>query len=311
MTKDSDIHLYQFYEDANNVVSLISKFHLENEQLSYSNESILAGDGSTPLISSFCSWLYEQGVKEIFYVPPLYYTFYYFAKLFGFTLRPISNRHSFEENFQYNLPKKRCYLIVTDPVWYAGVKQKKELISDLMEWQLKTESFIFVDGSFQYCNWNGSHNELTACFLPEQTARLICPTKALAIHGFRFSYLLLPTWMRNDIRYIFANSHGSTTAHSIRFAEQAMKILNTKLSNSKLMKYIENRYLLLLRDEWIKSQFKPDSGYFIFAEPSKKLLKYPQLSMDGDFFDQARYKKYVRFNLLAPDMHKFIYSKIS
>jgi len=309
LTKESDIHLYKFYEDADDVVSLISKFHLDNEQLSYSNECILAGDGSTPLISSFCIWLYEQGVREIFYVPPLYYTFYYFAKLFGFTLRPISDRHSFEKDFQYNLPKKHCYLIVTDPIWYAGIRHKKEFIYDLMQWQLKTESFIFVDGSFQYCHWDGRHNELTACFAPERTARLICPTKTLAIHGFRFSYLLLPTWMRNNIRYIFSNSHGATTAHSIRFAEQAMKILNSKSSNSELMKYIENRYQFLLNDGWIKNQFKPDSGYFIFAEPTEKSLVYPQLSMGGDFFDQSRYKKYVRFNLLAPDMYKYIYSK--
>ena len=309
MTHHSGINLYKFYEDEDDVTSLISTFHSEVEGLNYSSETLLAGDGSTPLISSFCIWLYDNGVRDLYYIPPLYYTFYYFTKLFGITLHPISERHPFEKGFLHNLPSKKCYLIVTDPVWYAGISLQEDLILEIKEWQKKTGSFIFVDGSFQYCNWRGKHNELTSCFEQEQTARLICPTKALAIHGFRFSYLLLPSWMRDDIRYIFANTHGATTTHSIRFAKQAMGILISNKSNYNLMEYIKGRYQFLLEDGWLESELIPDSGYFIFAKPREKALRFPQLSMDGVFFEQSRYKDYVRFNLLAPDMHKYIYPR--
>nr|VFK38628.1 MAG: Aspartate/methionine/tyrosine aminotransferase [Candidatus Kentron sp. TC] len=308
LTKESDIHLYKFYEDDEEIISKTSEFHSVREGLNYSSKSLLIGDGSTPLISSFLIWLYERGIKDLFYIPPLYYTFYYFAKLFGLNLHPISNRHPFEKGFQYNLPSKSCYLIVTDPIWYAGISLQENLISDLVKWQEKTESFIFVDGSFQYCNWNGRQKELTASFNSEQTIRLICPTKILAIHGFRFSYLLMPEWIRNDIRYIFANTHGSTTAHNIRFAKRAMSILDSDLSNSDLIAYIRDRYSFLIENGWLRSELSPDSGYFVFSEPTKKSLSYPQLSMGGDFFEQPRYKNYIRFNLLAPDMHKHIYS---
>ncbi len=307
ISNGSELHLYKFYEDCDEINEKISAFHKKEEQLSYDSANLLAGDGSTPLISSFCIWLYQQGVKEIFYVPPLYYTFYYFGKLFGFTFRPISDRHPFEKGFQFNLPNKRCILIITDPIWYAGITLQSNLIKAVANWQKRTGSFIFVDGSFQYSHWEGSHQELTSILDPEETARLICPTKTLAIHGFRFSYLLLPRGIRDELRYIFANTHGPTTAHNLLFAVRSMDILLSKKSNSELMSYICGKYQFLLTNGWIESELNPNSGYFVFARPTEKTLRYPQISMDGEFFEQTRYRDYMRFNLLAPDMQRYVY----
>jgi len=308
ISESKELHLYKFYEDCNEISEKISAFHRKEEQLDYDNTNLLAGDGSTPLISSFCIWLYQNNITEVFYVPPLYYTFYYFGKIFGITLRPVSNRHPFEEGFQLKLPMKQCTLILTDPIWYAGISLQPSLIETIAKWQQKTGSFIFIDGSFQYSRWKGLHKELTATFDPEKTVRLICPTKALAIHGFRFSYLLLPGRIRDDIRYIFANTHGATTAHNLLFAIKSMDILLSKKSNFDLMKYICDRYQFLLDEGWIESELIPDSGYFIFGKPTKKALRYPQILMDGDFFEQTRYHDYIRFNLLAPDMQQYVYN---
>jgi aspartate/methionine/tyrosine aminotransferase len=202
-----------------------------------------------------------------------------------------------------HLPDKKSVLVVCDPIWYSGTILPEEVVDELCLWQKKTGSIVFVDGSFQYMRWGGIHRELTSKLDYELTFRLICPTKALAIHGFRFSYLIMPQNYRDAIRYIFANTHGPTTAHNLRFAKCAMSLLTNGDSNRQLLRYIEKTYHKLVDMGYITTNIEPNSGYFMFAKlliPEPKNIRH--LVMDGVFFEQERYPDYVRINLLAPDV---------
>lgn len=296
---------YMFYEDDQHIVSLVAKFHKEYEGVNLDNRTLLVGDGSTPFISAFCEWAFEQGVTEFYYIPPLYYNFYYFSKLFGIPVRPVASRHPFEVDFFLQLPRKRVLLILCDPVWYSGTAFRAEVVEDIRNWQESTGSLIFVDGSFQYMKWGGSKGECTSQLLPDLTFRLVCPTKQVAIHGYRFSYLIVPAYARNQIRYIYANTHGATTADNIVFANTVMERLVEPEGNAKVIQHIVSVYTLLTNSRLLVDFIQPDCGYFMFAKTASPDRILP---MDGDFFEQPRFRDFGRINLLAPATKKWLAS---
>src|SRR4051794_20674901 len=42
--------------------------------------SVLAGAGASSIIFTFCAWLRDQSVDEIFYIPPLYFSIHFALK---------------------------------------------------------------------------------------------------------------------------------------------------------------------------------------------------------------------------------------
>jgi len=288
---------YVFYSDDNELTNLISKMHKKFDNKNYLNSEILPGDGSTPFIAAFCLWLLKNDIKEVYYLPPMYYTFYYFLELFKIKARPISSKQVYETNVNINLPNKKTILIVCDPIWYVGQSVKKELIYQINEWQKQTKSYIFVDGSFQYMQWSESGYEETAIFNKEYTFRLICATKFLALHGYRFSYLLLPDNLYEEILYLYANNIGSTNAYNPVFAKKAISVMLQENSNTKLTNFIKDIYNELVHKGSIETKLEPNCGYFIFAKVIKNIDSFH--SMTQEYFEQKTFPNYARINLLG------------
>jgi len=171
-----------------------------------------------------------------------------------------------------------------------------------VEWQRKTRSLLFIDGSFQYAKWGGEPSEFSSAFDPAHTVRLICPTKALAAHGYRFSYVLLPEAMHQECTHIYANIYGSASVDSLAFARIVPAALQSRDIIMPLMLTVATRHRSLRSQGKISSAWEPSSGYFIFE---KILVPLPEgtILMDGSFFEQKRYPEYRRINLLSPSLH--------
>ena len=101
-------------------------------------ETIMCGSGSSSLIFTFCAWLCRENISEVYYIPPLYFTFHFALKLLNIRARAISGRHAFEPDFSFNLPNENTVLLLTDPIWYAGIPLSLDLINSLVEWQRRT-----------------------------------------------------------------------------------------------------------------------------------------------------------------------------
>jgi aspartate/methionine/tyrosine aminotransferase len=288
---------YVFYSDDKELAEMITKMHKRFDNKEYNINEVLPGDGSTPFIAAFCVWLLKNDIKEVYYVPPMYYTFYYFLEIFKIRAKPVSAKQIYENNVTLNLPDKKSYLILCDPVWYVGQSVKSEYIKQIARWQEKTGSYIFVDGSFQYSQWSDNRYEHTSIFDKEKTFRLICATKFLALHGYRFSYLLLPSRFYEEFLYLYANNIGSTNAYNPIFAKKAISIMLEKDYNKDLTFFIEKIYKSLVSKKTIYTELEPNSGYFIFAKIIKEIDGYH--SMSQEYFEQKNYPNYIRINLLG------------
>jgi len=296
---------YNFIRAEDDIYELITKFHLKNEKKNYHWKEIIIGNGSATIISAFFVWLKLQGIEYVYYIPPLYYTFHFFSRVYEIPLRPITNDQLLSDDVPINLPKKKCVLILSDPIWYAGYSINKKTINKIVKWQKQTQSTVFVDGSFQYFNWDLTKNENTSNFDRQNTFRLVCPSKAVATHGLRFSYLILPKKYFDTLDFILDNSLGSSNPYDIVFAKKCMKLLLSRKSNNELIIFTEKIYSKLLQKQIISSSIKANCGYFIFAKPNKmdkKLLRF----MDGKYFEQKKFNSYVRVNLLGSAIRKYL-----
>jgi aspartate/methionine/tyrosine aminotransferase len=297
-----DSNLIQKYIYLNNDIKLISNifnFHKSNENIEYSENEIILATGSAKIISIFFTWLKLVDTEYIYYVPPLYYTFHFYAKVYKIKLRPITQDQLYEKSFKLNLPKKKCILIITDPIWYAGVSIKQSIINRLNEWQQFTGSTIFIDGSFQYYKWNKSKFEFTSQLDTSKTMRLLCPSKSIASNGIRCSYLLLPKHLYTEFEYILDCQNGSYNESELLYARQCLKILLSKKSNTELIEYTKHKYNSLINKNIIIEYIKPNCGYFIFAKLNNTYIDN-YTYMDGVYFEQKKFIEYKRINLLSP-----------
>lgn len=297
-----DVQQYHYVRSDSELLDEISRFHLR-ENVIYSSKEILVGNGSSAIISAWFSWLKLNDYKEIHYVPPIYFTFHFLSHIHGIKLTKISDKHLFEEGAQISLPSHKTVLIITDPIWYAGTAIQLSFMNMIRDWQVKTDSLIFVDGSFQNFQWE-NQIEHSHIFSKNRTFRLICPSKALATHAFRFAYLLAPEREYEQLDFILDNLTGSASAADIVFAKKCMKILNSKHSNRKLIDYSKKRYEMLIAKHRVEA-ITPNSGYFIFAKFEEAILA-ANLNMGSKYFEQDRLKGYIRVNLLSPAFKSFL-----
>lgn len=289
---------YIFFDAEKALIDSICRFHHDVEGLSLSSDHVVAGPGSSSFLAAFAIWLLRSGYEEVFYVPPLYHTFYFLLESLGIKLTPVSALHAYQPGHSMALPAHHAVLLMCDPVWYAGKSVPDNHIERIAEWQRRTESLVFVDGSFQYMKWSGERNESSAALDPDLTFRLICPAKTLAVPFFRFAYLLHPSAVHSDLVFLYESMVGGATASDLVFAHRALKVLEGDGTIEHVLPaYLARVYHTLVSRKLIRTAIVPDCGYFAFAEP----LARPSglVTMDQSYFELTGYPDYCRINLMA------------
>ncbi len=241
--------------------------------------------GSSPLLASVCAWLAAGGVQEVFCVQPLYFSLVWNLKLHGIRARPVSGHQPYEPEFRMNLPERRTVLLLADPIWYAGLSVPAAAVGDIARWQAKTGSTVVVDGSFQYFGLV-AQGELTAGLDPDLTVRLVCPTKALALHGHRFSYALAPVALADGIGRVLSMLDGSGSVALTACGRVALEEMGLGRVGAGLAGLARSRHSALRARGVIAAPWTPDCGYFTF----ERLEPVPAGPlMDGGFFGQKRF----------------------
>ena len=161
---------------------------------------------------------------------------------------------------------------------------------------------VFVDGSLQYLPWDGVLNENTAMLDPAFTFRLVCPSKQLSVHGYRFSYMLLPASHQRGMAWTYANIAGPASADSIVFAHEAITAMKNRKLPEALMQLVISRHAYLRKHKIIESEICPECGYFVF-EKINVALPDGYSVMDGKYFDLKSYPHYMKINLLSPSIN--------
>ncbi|KRP89986.1 hypothetical protein AOQ72_00010 [Bradyrhizobium yuanmingense] len=291
---------YSYLEEDKLLVDRIRQVHKALDGVTC--EDAFCGAGATALLVTFAAYLQASHIKELYFIPPIYFSLHFALRLFGVRARPISAHHAFERQFTMNLPEKRTFLILTDPIWYAGVPVPTSVLEAIRQWQQHTGSVVIIDGSFQYMPWNDVVAEPTAHLDPALTIRLISPSKSLCVAGYRFAYLLIPKDWRKKLSHIYTNIYASASAETIAFGHEAVRAMQERQLTKSLVNIIRNRHAALRAEAKIESDVSATCGYFVF-EKLKYELPAHYVRMGGEFFDQPRFPGYTRINLLSPSFH--------
>jgi aspartate/methionine/tyrosine aminotransferase len=266
-------------------------------------EAVLCGCGTTSLLFTWATYLHSIGVSRVYYLPPLYITLHTALDRYGIRTIPLTARQPYEPSYDFELPDEPgATLLLTDPVWYAGVTIPPHFISRVAEWQRRVSATVFVDGTLQYLPWGDKRGEGTAALDSELTFRLVCPSKQLCVHGYRFSYMLLPSAHFRGLAWTYTNLFGPAPADSIAFAYEAMAALREATIPNQLMTLVSRRYRHLLGINAIASDLSPTCGYFVFVQV-RAPLPVGYVLLDGAYFDQHEYAGYTKLNLLSPSLH--------
>lgn len=264
-------------------------------------ERILFGAGSTQLLLLITAWIRNKNMSEVFYIAPMYHTLHWSLKTLGVRSRPVNSRHPFEPQFSFNLPDKETVLIVTDPIWYSGIRMTSEVIEKIAAWQSATNSVIVIDGSFQYMEWERPVENGIGCFDPSLTIRVVCPTKQLILHGYRASYALIPGRLYRDLATLNSMMFASLSIDTVAFLLAAPNLIMQQAFPRKLMSLAAHRHHKLRAKGLIRASWSPDCGYFCFERLGETGLE-EQALMSGQYFEQPRYPDHHRINLLSPQI---------
>jgi aspartate/methionine/tyrosine aminotransferase len=299
--KGTDYTKYAYLETNEEIAEAVLALHRRLD--GYDPEAAFcAASGGTAILFSFAYWLARLDVKEVYYVPPIYFTLLNGLRQFGVRARAISHYHPFEQEFALTLPSKHTVLVIADPTWYAGLPVPKNIIKGLADWQARTGSTIFVDGSFQYMRWDEQVSEPTAMLDPSKTIRLVSPTKSLVIHGYRFAYALLPKAIKPKFSTSYTNICGPASADSIAFAHEAVAAMSDRKLITKLIRRASKRHRDLRKRGIIASPLQPRAGYFVFEKLNIPVAD-DRLKMTGEYFGQPRFGGHARINLLSSRFH--------
>jgi aspartate/methionine/tyrosine aminotransferase len=298
--KRIDYQKYTYFDDDDELARRIGALHKAIDGVQ--PQCVLCGSGTTALLFAFVTYLQKIGVEKIHFIPPLYFTLHRAFAWYKIRAIPVSTQQPFEDGFSLNLPdENNSVLLLTDPVWYTGTPVPSGIIDEIAEWQQRTSSTVFVDGSLQYLPWNGVLDEPTARLSPSLTFRLICPSKQLSAHGYRFSYVLLPSAAEQNLAWTYSNIYGPASADSIAFAHEAVAAIANGSLPRKLTNLVAERHRYLREGKIIESELTPTCGYFVFEKINAPLPEGYKL-IDGRFFDQKNYLGYTKINLLSPSL---------
>jgi aspartate/methionine/tyrosine aminotransferase len=291
---------YSYLEDD---IELIRTIIAAHEQLdSVAPKSVFCGAGATALLVTVAAHLRLKQVEEVYFIAPIYFSMHFALRLLGIRARPVSSRHAFEGDFSMNLPNRQAVLILTDPIWYAGVSVPEHVIEEIRRWQSRTDSLVVIDGSFQYMPWSGDVFERTAHLDSRRTLRLISPSKSLCVAGYRFAYLILPESLRAEIAHTYTNIYASSATDAVAFGHEAVQAMTSRHLTNNLMKLAASRHTQLRATKKIESIIDATCGYFVFEKLNAELPKH-YIRMGGEYFDQTRFPEYTRLNLLSPSFH--------
>ena len=254
------------------------------------------------MISSFIAYLAKIKMRRAYFIPPVYHTIPVALDRYGIEFTPVSTRQPYEDGFGISLPNaERAALFLTDPIWYAGTAIPGVVLQEIANWQRATGSLVFVDGSLQYLAWNGGMNEATSSLSTDLTFRLVSPSKQLAIHGYRFAYLLCPEEAYPDLTWVYANICGPASAESVEFAHEAMAAVSERSIPLALINLAASRFRRLTVEGKLMADPEPDRAYSVFG---KVMVRLPPdyAVLDGRFFDQERYPSFIKVNLLSPSI---------
>ncbi|MER7012492.1 pyridoxal phosphate-dependent aminotransferase [Saccharopolyspora sp. NPDC000359] len=291
-----DITRYAAVDEDLALRSRIADFHGHYDGVQRDADEVLAGGGSSMLISSFCTWLALSGVKAVHYVPPVYYKFAYLFRQFGIRPQPVADVHAFQPDFRLHLPDEKTVLVLTDPIWYTGRTVPIQVLDEIRAWQAATGSLVFVDNTFAYMQWDGTLPEAAARLDRDRTIRMICPTKFLSLHGYRCAWLLVPRELRTQLSHLHLNLHGEISLADRVFAHRACEVMIEGGGNGKLLRYVQDNYQHLLDKGALTDTFEARTGYFVFGRP--RIPRERLLTMGQDFFELTGYPDHVRINLL-------------
>jgi aspartate/methionine/tyrosine aminotransferase len=291
---------YTYVDQDMSLDASVLAFHKHYD--SQSPEAVFCAAGATSALFALSATLTKLGKRRIHYIPPLYFTQHVSLSMLGIEAEPVADRHAFEPNFAMRLPSGRGnVLVLADPIWYAGASVPKWVVEQIAGWQANGGNLVLVDGSFQYMRWDHQCVEATALLDPALTIRLVSPTKSLAVHGYRFSYVLIPQSIKPALSWTYNHIYGSCSADTIAFGRVAMQEAADRTITNKLTDVIAGRHRKLRGIGAIQSSIMPDSGYFAFEEVIAPLpTGYFQL--DGKYFDQPRYPRHAKLNLLSPSI---------
>src|SRR5260370_33513020 len=96
---------------------------------------------------------------------------------------------------------------------------------------------------------------------------MICPTKALAVHSFRFSYFLHPYPFHDDLTFIYESLVGSVAGGNLAFGKRALQVLSSERSNRQLAEFLRETFEQLNTLGFLRTEIAPDCGYYVFAVP--------------------------------------------
>lgn len=297
---EMDHRRYSYFDAHTGLIESIRSHH---EILDFiSPQAIVCGCGSTSLLSTFAAYLRSIGVKKVYYIPPLYITLHTAFDRYAICTEPITDKQPYEDDFSIRLPvEMNAVLLLTDPVWIAGTSIKHKIIEEIAAWQRSTNALVFVDGCMQYMPWAGPRYEASSILDPSLTIRLVCPSKQLCIHGYRFSYLLVPAAYSRPLAWTYTSIFGPAPADSIAFGHEAIAAIRDGSISREIMRIASQRYTFMLNRKDIASSIKPECGYFVFVRILKPLPDN-YICLDGSYFEQQLYKGYVKLNLLSPSL---------
>jgi aspartate/methionine/tyrosine aminotransferase len=291
---------YRVISDDPLLADRISSFHDARDGVRYGRDEIVSTPGSSPLILGLLLALKERGWRQLHYIPPLFFTFHYFARMLDLTLTPVLSRPLTRRFLPaLRLPDEPSVLILSDPVWALGVNIEDPYYGEIHDWQRRTRSLVVVDGTFQYLQWPDDGVEKSAKFDRDSTIRIICPTKSLCVHGVRFAYGLAPPDFRQTLRYATAQISGASGEFNIMAATAMMDTLLSPTGNRDLVEYIAERRRDL--QEWLYTDLaeEPHASYYVFAKVRPELAARVTV-MDQGFFGLSGLPGYSRINLLVP-----------
>lgn len=282
---------YSFPDSDRELRKKAIEFHV-SEGLEEGTFKIMETEGSTPMISSLLLFAKKEGFNKIYGITPLYFTIYKICDCLGLEVEECNLDLTYDRCEGLNLPNKKSFLIITDPIWVIGRHHCLDVFKKLKLWQEKTGSIIFVDGSFSYMDWDKEDKKEPSTILnPEKTFRLVCPTKTLGLNGLRYSYLICPNEFSREMNEITCANIGASCFFSNSLRKRMFEEMIKKRTNpigdfcSKRFGKIEKK----LKKHKIP-YIKPNCGFFFYADIE-------------DFFKKKGIdKKYFWLNNLAVDI---------
>jgi aspartate/methionine/tyrosine aminotransferase len=139
---------------------------------------------------------------------------------------------------------------------------------------------------------------------PALTFRLISPSKRVAVHGFRFAYVLCPKEAFREYGWAYANINGPASCDALAFAQAVLPELSTSTISRRLMQQAAQNHAELRSKNLIESEREPELGYFVFER-----IAVPDIAkklMNGAYFDLGRFDNVIKINLLSPSIPDLI-----